>query len=111
MARRGRASGVRSSLLRRMADRLSWLAAAAARTVLIAAATAWFVPAFIVAILAGGAGPAARTLRSYFQRCGGGFVKLGQLLSTRYDLLPSVYCTELSRLLDDAGAVETRRIV
>jgi ubiquinone biosynthesis protein len=31
---------------------------------------------------------------------GGAFIKLGQLLAMRYDLLPSAYCQELSLLLD-----------
>lgn len=34
------------------------------------------------------------------------FVKLGQLLSTRFDLLPPAYTTALSRLQDDAEPVE-----
>ncbi|HEY0902485.1 MAG TPA: AarF/ABC1/UbiB kinase family protein, partial [Marmoricola sp.] len=34
------------------------------------------------------------------------FVKLGQLLSTRFDLLPPAYTTALSRLQDDAEPIE-----
>jgi ubiquinone biosynthesis protein len=39
-------------------------------------------------------------LRRYLQACGGGFVKLGQILAMRYDLLPEDYCDELGELLD-----------
>jgi ubiquinone biosynthesis protein len=46
-------------------------------------------------------------LRSYLQACGGLFVKLGQVLALRYDLLPYRYCNELSKLLDDLPPVPT----
>jgi ubiquinone biosynthesis protein len=39
-------------------------------------------------------------LRRYLERCGGGFVKLGQVLAVRYDLLPLRYCDALTDLLD-----------
>ena len=42
----------------------------------------------------------ASELRSALTRLGPAFVKLGQLLSTRPDLLPAPYLTELSRLQD-----------
>ncbi len=40
-------------------------------------------------------------LRQAFRRVGGTFIKLGQQLSLRADLLPQAYCRELSTLLDD----------
>ena len=42
---------------------------------------------------------------------GGAFVKLGQLLSTRPDILPRVWIEELSRLQDDVKAVEFRTLL
>lgn len=39
-------------------------------------------------------------LRRTLERIGGTFLKVGQQLSIRVDLLPMVYCTELSKLLD-----------
>ena len=47
---------------------------------------------------AGGGGP--RELAADLERLGPTFIKLGQLLSTRSDLLPAAYVTELSRLQD-----------
>jgi ubiquinone biosynthesis protein len=44
--------------------------------------------------------PAARRLRLALEECGGMFVKLGQLLSTRADLLPAGVVAELARLQD-----------
>src|SRR5438552_10695511 len=44
-------------------------------------------------------------LRRYLEACGGGFVKLGQVLAMRYDLLPEEYCDELANLLDRARPV------
>jgi ubiquinone biosynthesis protein len=41
-----------------------------------------------------------RLLRWYFQTCDAAFVKIGQILAMRYDLLPAEYCDELSKLLD-----------
>jgi ubiquinone biosynthesis protein len=41
-----------------------------------------------------------RLLRTYLERLGAAFVKLGQVLAMRYDLLPAAYCEELSVLLD-----------
>ena len=39
-------------------------------------------------------------LRMYFVLCGGAFVKFGQLLAMRYDLLPKPYTEALANLLD-----------
>jgi ubiquinone biosynthesis protein len=49
------------------------------------------------------AAPAARRLRQALEECGGMFVKLGQLLSTRADLLPAGVVAELSRLQDQVA--------
>lgn len=43
---------------------------------------------------------APAVLRRYLQTCGGGFIKLGQILAMRYDLLTEEYCQELAKLLD-----------
>jgi ubiquinone biosynthesis protein len=47
--------------------------------------------------------PAARRLRLALEECGGMFVKLGQVLSTRADLLPAGVVAELSRLQDQVA--------
>ena len=47
----------------------------------------------------------ARKLVDALESMGPTFVKLGQLLSTRADLLPPVYLDALARLQDDVGAV------
>ncbi len=44
-------------------------------------------------------------LRLAFERLGTTFVKLGQLLSSRPDLLPDVYLEELGKLVDDVPAL------
>ena len=43
----------------------------------------------------------APALAADLERMGPAFIKLGQLLSTRTDLLPAAYCDALSRLQDD----------
>ena len=43
----------------------------------------------------------AQRVRRALEELGPTFVKLGQLLSSRPDLLPDVYITELSKLVDD----------
>ncbi len=47
----------------------------------------------------------ARSLRGALEDGGVTFVKLGQILSTRRDLLPAEFITELSRLQDDVPQV------
>jgi ubiquinone biosynthesis protein len=49
------------------------------------------------------AAPAARRLRQALEECGGMFVKLGQVLSTRADLLPAGVVAELGRLQDQVA--------
>lgn len=41
-----------------------------------------------------------RRLRTFFERAGGAFIKLGQLLALQPDVLPLRYCNELYDLLD-----------
>jgi ubiquinone biosynthesis protein len=50
--------------------------------------------------LAGRRAPVPVRLRRTLEECGGMFVKLGQVLSTRADLLPEAIVAELSRLQD-----------
>lgn len=52
----------------------------------------------------------ARRLYDISVRHGGAFLKLGQMLSSRPDLLPEVYVRELSKLQDAAPAVRFRDI-
>jgi len=49
-------------------------------------------------------------LRRTLEELGGTYVKLGQLLSGRVDLLPSAYIEELSKLLDTAPPVSSDEI-
>jgi ubiquinone biosynthesis protein len=57
----------------------------------------------------GGPSPAAR-LRMALEELGTTFIKLGQILSTRADLLPPEYQAELARLQDQAPPVPTETI-
>ena len=49
--------------------------------------------------------PTARSLADAFAEAGVTFVKLGQTLSSRPDIVPEAYVRELSRLQDDAAPV------
>ncbi len=49
----------------------------------------------------------AARLRWTFERIGGTFVKVGQQLSARLDLLPSAYCDALAHMLDKVPPVRT----
>src|SRR5215218_42334 len=56
----------------------------------------------------------ARVFRAGLEELGTTFVKLGQLLSSRPDLLPDVYIEELEQLVDDVAPFpfeEARRII
>jgi ubiquinone biosynthesis protein len=71
-------------------------------------------PAFVVVMLVArivrpSSGPTI--LRRYLQGQGGVFVKLGQFLAMRYDVLPAEYCAELSKLLDRLPPLPVARIV
>jgi len=48
-------------------------------------------------------------LREAFEELGGAYIKLGQLLSMRPDLVPPEFCEEFSKLLDDVApeSIET----
>jgi ubiquinone biosynthesis protein len=54
--------------------------------------------------------PTARRLRLALEECGGMFVKLGQLLSTRADLVPPSVVAELSRLQDQVTPAPQQEI-
>ena len=47
--------------------------------------------------------PGPVRLRLAFEHLGGAWVKLGQMLALRYDLLPVAYCDELFRLLNQVA--------
>src|SRR5690349_6378973 len=49
-------------------------------------------------------------VRRYLQGNGGLFVKLGQIMALRYDLLPPAYCDELATLLDQLPAAPVEAI-
>lgn len=53
----------------------------------------------------------ATHLRRAFEELGPTFVKLGQILSTRADILPPIYIEELEKLQDNVPPVETGAIV
>ena len=42
-------------------------------------------------------------LRLAFERLGGAWIKLGQMLALRFDLLPAAYCDELFKLLNQVA--------
>jgi ubiquinone biosynthesis protein len=89
---------------------LSRLVRAAARLARLFALTVLVTPVLLVRNLFGPtAGP--RVLRWYFETCGGGYVKVGQLLATRYDLLPVEYTEELGKLFDSLRPVPTPKII
>jgi ubiquinone biosynthesis protein len=78
---------------------------AVARTVWLVVLTVVFVPQLALRRRA-----APSVLKQYLQACGGGFVKLGQMLAMRYDLLPEAYCDALLGLLDRMPATALSRI-
>jgi ubiquinone biosynthesis protein len=58
--------------------------------------------------------PGPVRLRRALERLGGGWIKLGQLLALRFDLLPAAYCVELFDLLNRVAPFpyeEVERIV
>ena len=53
-------------------------------------------------------------MRLAFERLGGAWIKLGQMLALRFDLLPAAYCDELFKLLNQVAPfpyAEVREIV
>ncbi len=92
-----------------MRGQLSRLVLAVGRLCRLAVLTVLVTPVLLFRNLLGPhTGP--RVLRWYFEACGGGYVKIGQLLATRYDLLRAEYTEELGRLLDSLRPVPTARI-
>ena len=52
--------------------------------------------------------------RLAFERLGGAWIKLGQMLALRFDLLPAAYCDEMFKLLNQVAPfsyAEAREIV
>jgi ubiquinone biosynthesis protein len=92
-----------------MLGRLSHMLLTVVRVCRLVALTVLVTPLLLVRNLFGPTfGP--RVLRWYFEACGGGYVKIGQLLATRYDLLRVEYTDELGKLLDSLRPVPTARI-
>jgi ubiquinone biosynthesis protein len=80
-----------------------------ARSVAVFVASVAFAIGFaIVRWVAPGRAP--RMLRAYLEGCGGGFLKFGQVLAMRFDLLPPAYYRELLRLLDRVRPLQVRRV-
>jgi predicted unusual protein kinase regulating ubiquinone biosynthesis (AarF/ABC1/UbiB family) len=50
-------------------------------------------------------------LRQMFEKAGGTFVKIGQQMSIRLDLLPARYCHELARMLDHVPAFPVEQAI
>ena len=50
--------------------------------------------------------PAPVRVRKVLEELGPTFIKLGQILSTRVDLIPLEFCKELEKLQDEASAIE-----
>ena len=94
----------------RITKRLAFAVLFVGRTVRSLALTMVVAPAFLVIrLIRPSAGP--RLLRWYLEVCGAAFVKAGQILAMRYDLLPEPYCRELSKLLDQLPPVSLARII
>jgi ubiquinone biosynthesis protein len=93
-----------------MRGRLSRVVLAVARLGRLFALTVLATPVFLVRNLSSPTG-GPRVLRWYFEACGGGYVKIGQLLATRYDLLRVEYTEELGKLLDSLRPVPTPKII
>jgi predicted unusual protein kinase regulating ubiquinone biosynthesis (AarF/ABC1/UbiB family) len=92
-----------------MLGRVSHMLLTVVRVCRLVALTVLVTPLLLVRNLFGPTfGP--RVLRWYFEACGGGYVKIGQLLATRYDLLRVEYTDELGKLLDSLRPVPTARI-
>jgi ubiquinone biosynthesis protein len=80
------------------------------RSARIAVFSTAFAVAFAVhRLVSPSSGP--RLVRWYLQSTGAAFVKLGQILAMRYDLLPARYCEELSKLLDRLPPVPFETVV
>ncbi len=74
------------------------------RCLRISLLAAWLVPLFLLRRpFDRNVGPVL--LRRFLQSAGGSFVKLGQLLATRYDMISPAYSEELSKLFDQMPSV------
>lgn len=92
-----------------MVARLVAFARYLARSVLTIIALVAFAIVFpIVRWVVPSKGP--RLLRWLLERMGGGFLKLGQVLAMRFDLLPAAYYRELMSLLDRAPRLRFEKI-
>jgi len=49
-------------------------------------------------------------IRKNLQRMGPTYVKLGQMLSLRYDIFPDVFCDELQKLLDQVEPIHSEKL-
>lgn len=54
--------------------------------------------------------PAGRALRALFEDMGAAYIKFGQYLAMRYDLLTPETCSELSHLMDRVPSIEFERV-
>src|SRR5918996_631501 len=90
--------------------RVSFAVLAVARLTWLLVLSLLAAPALLLRSLFGPTG-GPRVLRWYFETCGGGYVKVGQLLATRYDLLRADYTEELGKLLDSLPPVPTAKII
>ncbi len=79
------------------------------RTIVLTFLSAAFFVA-LVATIPFGVALRAKIFRYYLQFANGAFLKIGQLLSMRYDLLHPAYCQELALLLDSLPEVPFPRI-
>ena len=53
----------------------------------------------------------AKRLRAYLEKGGAAFIKIGQQLSMRIDLLPYAYCRELETMLDSVPSFPTEQAI
>lgn len=77
------------------------------RSISITVLTIFFAIGFI---LTGEKAARAKILKWYLESCGSAFIKLGQVLAMRYDLLDETYCRVLASLLDNVSAVPFKTI-
>ncbi len=50
--------------------------------------------------------PYHKITRMYLEEAGGAFIKIGQILALRYEILPPEYCLELSELFDNVPSMD-----
>jgi ubiquinone biosynthesis protein len=81
--------------------------------ILFCLAVRWLSPAVFLQAATGRPNPTFGVrLRAFLSAMGGAYVKLGQFLAIRFDILPPAICNELSRLMDDVppeGFASVRR--